>query len=74
KGLNNRAENSHLPYRKRERARQGYRSAAALQRSVAINSATRNCFAVPSRRRSALTIRYHRLEAFEAWGVAACVA
>lgn len=44
-----------------------------LKHSVAINSATRNCFAVPSRRRLALTVRYHRLEAFEAWGVAACI-
>ncbi|MFA3919923.1 DDE-type integrase/transposase/recombinase [Ruegeria sp. 2012CJ15-1] len=26
KGLNNRAENSHLPFRKRQRAMQGYRS------------------------------------------------
>ena len=26
KGLNNRAENSHLPFRKRERMRQGFRS------------------------------------------------
>jgi putative transposase len=32
KGLNNRAENSHLPLRKRERQMQGFRSAGALQR------------------------------------------
>ena len=56
KGLYNRAENSHLPFRKRERVMQ---------------SATRNHFSVPARRRSALTIRYHRLEAFEAWKSAA---
>lgn len=67
KGLNNRAENSHLPFRKRERAMQGYRSQGSLQRFVAIHSAIRNCFFVPSRRRSALTIRYHRLQAFDAW-------
>jgi len=67
KGLNNRAENSHLPFRKRERAMQGYRSPGALQRFVSIHSAIRNCFSVPARRRSALTIRYHRLEAFEVW-------
>ncbi len=66
KGLNNRAENSHLPFRKRERAMQGYRSPGALQRFVSIHSAIRNCFSVPARRRSALTIRYHRLEAFDA--------
>ena len=67
KGLNNRAENSHLPFRKRERAMQGYRSPGSLRRFVSIHSAIRNCFSVPACRRSALTIRYHRLEAFDAW-------
>uniref|UniRef100_UPI0038575EDF DDE-type integrase/transposase/recombinase n=1 Tax=Rhizobium ruizarguesonis TaxID=2081791 RepID=UPI0038575EDF len=33
KGLNNRAENSHLPFRKRERTMQGHRSPGTLQRS-----------------------------------------
>lgn len=36
KGLNNRAENSHLPFRKRERALQGYRSPGSLQRFISI--------------------------------------
>ena len=67
KGLNNRAENSHLPFRKLERAMQGYRSPGSLQRFVSIHSAIRNCFSVPACRRSAQTIRYHRLEAFDAW-------
>jgi putative transposase len=66
KGLNNRAENSHLPFRKRERSMQGFRSPGGLQRFVAVQSATRNRFSVPARRRSALTIRYHRMEAFDA--------
>ena len=74
KGLNNRAENSHLPFRKRERAMQGFRSPGGLQRFVSMQPATRNHFSVPARRRSALTIRYHRLEAFEAWKSAANVA
>ncbi len=34
KGLNNRAENSHLPFRKRERTMQGHRSPGGLQRFV----------------------------------------
>ena len=34
KGLNNRAENSQLPFRKRERAMQGFRSPGGLQRFV----------------------------------------
>lgn len=67
KGRNNRAENSHLPLRKRERVMQSFRSPGGLQRFVSMQSATRNRFSVPARRRSALTIRYHRLEAFEAW-------
>ena len=71
KGLNNRAENNHLPFRKRERVMQGFRWPGALQRFVSIQSATRNCFSVPTRRRSAITIRYHRLEALEAWKIAA---
>lgn len=73
KGLNNRAENSHLPFRKRERVMQGFRSPGGLQRFVSMQSATRNRFSVPARRRSALTIRYHRLEAFDAWKMAACI-
>ncbi len=63
-----------LPFRKRERAMQGYRSLGALQRFVAVHSTTRNCFSVPARRRSALTIRYHRMEAFDAWRAAASIA
>ena len=74
KGLNNRAENSHLPFRKRERAMQGFRSPGSLQRFVSVHSAIRNCFSIPTRRRSALTIRYHRLEAFDAWSAATKVA
>ena len=38
---------------------------------VSIRSAIRNCFSVPARRRSALTIRYHCLEALDAWNAAA---
>ena len=74
KGLNNCAENNHFPFRKRERVMQGFRSPGSLQRFVSMQSATRNSFSVPARRRSALTIRYHRLEAFEAWKSAANVA
>jgi len=74
KGLNNRAENSHLPFRKRERVMQGFQSPGGLQRFVSIHSATRNHFSVLARRRAALTIRYHRFEAFAAWKIAANVA
>jgi putative transposase len=74
KGLNKRAENSHLPFRKRERAMQGHRSPGGLQRFVSMHSTIRNCFSIPSCRRTAQIIRYHRLEAFDAWKAAACIA
>jgi putative transposase len=71
KGLNNRAENSHVPLRKRERIMQGFRSPGSLQRFVSIFSAIRNLF-VPSRsERSALAIHIHRLQAMAEWKAAA---
>jgi len=67
KGLNNRAENSHLPLRKRERAMQGFRSPGGLQRFVSIFSAIRNLF-VPSRSKcSSFQIHLHRLNAQAQW-------
>jgi len=71
KGLNNRAENSHGPPRKRERAMQGFRSPGSLQCFVSIFSATRNLFVPSCSQRSALGIRGHRLQAMAEWnGVA----
>jgi putative transposase len=67
KGLNNRAENSHLPLRKRERSMQGFRSSGSLQRFIAIFSTVCNLF-VPSRsQRSACQIYLHRLSAMPEW-------
>jgi putative transposase len=67
KGLNNRAENSHVPFRKRERTRQGFRSIGSLQHFVSVFSVVRNLF-VPSRiNRSAFQIRNHRLHAMGEW-------
>ncbi len=51
KGLNNRAENSHVPLRKRERMMQGFRSVGGLQRFISIFSALRNLF-VPRTRKT----------------------
>jgi len=74
KGLNNRAENSHLPLRRRERTMQGFRSPGGLQRFASIFSAVRNLF-VPSRfHRSALATHLHRLNAMAEWKSAAGVA
>lgn len=70
KRLNNRAENSHLPLRKRERTMQGFRSPGSLQRFISIFSALRNLF-VPTRpKRSALAIHIHRLQAMAEWKIA----
>ena len=74
KRLNNRAENSHVPLRKRERQMQGFRSPGGLQRFVSVFSALRNLFVPPARRRSALATRLHRLEAFGEWRRAAGLA
>lgn len=67
KGLNNRAENSHLPLRKRERIMQGFRSAGGLQRFIATFSAIRNLFVSPRHKRSALATHIHRVRAMAHW-------
>jgi putative transposase len=67
KGLNNRAENSHVPLRKRERMMQGFRSAGGLQRFTSVFSAGRNLFVPPRPYRSALATHLYRLQAMAAW-------
>jgi putative transposase len=67
KGLNNRAENSHLPFRKRERMRQGFRSIGNLQHFVSLFSAVRNLFVPDHTKPSATQIRNHRLHAMAQW-------
>jgi len=71
KGLNNRAENSHVPLRKRERMMQGFRSPGGLQRFVSVFSAVRNLFVPPRSQRSAFQNRVHRSQAIAAWKAAA---
>jgi putative transposase len=73
KGLNNQAENSHVPLRKRERAMQGFRSWSGLQRFVSIFSAVRNLFVPPRSQRSASAIYFHRLKAMTEWRSAASI-
>lgn len=67
KGLNNRAENSHVPLRKRERMMQGFRSSGSLQRFISIFSAFRNLFVPPRSKHSALATHIHRLKAMAEW-------
>lgn len=73
KGLNNRAENAHVPLRKRERIMQGFRSTGALQRFVSIFLALRNLFVPPRSKRSALATHIHRLQAMAEWKAVAVV-
>jgi putative transposase len=74
KGLNNRAENSHLPLRRRERAMQGFRSPGGLQRFVSVFSTVRNLFVPPRSSRSAFATHLHRLNAMAEWRAMADIA
>lgn len=69
-GLNNRAENSNLPFRKRERTRHGFQSIGSLQHFVSIFSATRNHFVPASFNLSADQIRMHRQNTLDEWRAA----
>ncbi|OOG62323.1 IS6 family transposase [Sinorhizobium sp. A49] len=69
KGLNNRAENTHVPLRKRERMMQGFRSVGGLQRFISVFSAVRNLFLPPHQKRSALATHIHRIRAIAHWKV-----
>jgi putative transposase len=66
-GLNNRAENSHVPLRKRERMMQQFRSPGGLQLFVPIFSVIRNLFGPSRSYRFALQNLVHRLQAIAEW-------
>lgn len=67
KSLNNRAENSHVPLKKRERMMQRFRSLGSLQRFVSIFSALRYLFVPPLSKRNAIQVYIHRLTAMTEW-------
>ncbi len=67
KGLNNRAENSHVPLRKREGMMQGFRTVGGLQRFISVFSAVRNLFVAPHQKHSALATHIHRIRAMAHW-------
>ncbi|MGZ2433932.1 putative transposase [Rhizobium pisi] len=67
RGPGNRAENSHVPLRKRERMMHGFRSVGGLQRFISIFSALRNLFVPPHQKNSALAIHIHRIRAMAQW-------
>jgi putative transposase len=67
KRLNNRAESSHVPIRRRERQMQGFRSAESAQRFLSCHAATYNAFNVCRHLTSASAHRQLRAQAFDTW-------
>ncbi|MHA1165516.1 MAG: DDE-type integrase/transposase/recombinase, partial [Alphaproteobacteria bacterium] len=64
---NNRAENSHLLVRQRERRMQGFKSAGSAQRSLSTHAALYNIFYTQRHLISRKTLRQLRDEAMEQW-------
>ena len=67
KGLNNRAENSHQPPRRRERIMKQFKSPRQVQKSLSIHDQVANLFHAPRNRLSAVDRRAGRARAFETW-------
>jgi len=65
--LNNRAENSHQPFRRRERAMAKFRSAKSLQKFVSIHSSVHNHFNHERHLRSRQIFKLNRLLALAEW-------
>ena len=64
---NNRAENSHLPIRRRERKMMGFKSQESAQRFLSSHAAVYNTFSTQRHLTSRRTLKAMRTEAFEAW-------
>ena len=71
---NNRAENSHLPVRQRERRMQRFKSPGSAQRFLSNHAAIYNTFNVQRHLISRKTLRQFRAEATEQWWQAAAAA
>jgi transposase-like protein len=68
---NNRAENSHLPIRRRERKMQRFKSQGQAQRFVSTHSAIYNTFNLQRHLVSRNTLRTFRAAARAEWNAAA---
>lgn len=73
KGLNNRAENSHQPVRRRERIMKHFKSPRQLQRFVSIHDPIANLFQIPRYETPSHHYRELRSAAMEAWYRIACL-
>jgi putative transposase len=67
KGLNNRAENSHLPLRRRERRMMRFKSARQCQRFVSVHGQVANLFQLHRKHLSAADHRQLRATAITTW-------
>ena len=67
KGLNNRAENSHQPTRRRERQMKRFKSARQAQRFLSAHDQINNLFLLPRHQMPATDYRTERTHAFQAW-------
>ena len=67
---NNRAENSHLPVRQRERRMQGFKSPGSAQRFLSTHAAAYNTFYTQRHLISRKTLRQFRGEAMSTWQTA----
>src|SRR3712207_4745734 len=74
KGLNNRAENSHQPTRRRERQMKRFTSAGQAQRFLSAHDQINNLFHLRRDHRPASQYRAARTQAFQTWAAVTGVA
>ncbi len=65
--LNNRGENSHLPFRRRERAMLRFRQMGSLQKFVSVHASVHNHFNQERHLYSRATFKLNRTAALAAW-------
>ena len=68
--MNNRAENSHQPTRRRERKMQRFKSSGSAPRFLSVHAAVHNTFNIQRHLTSRRTLRVLRDEALRTWGAA----
>lgn len=71
---NNRAENSHLPIRRRERKQQGFRSPGSAQRFLSVHAATFNTFYHQRHLTNRPNYKQLRAGSFDTWAMASAAA